>query len=270
MLAHLPHSRRLASLPTHPPLLDPCSPPARPAQADLCLAELRDDYGVFVNDKLKGWRADGGIFPTHARVEGDADASPAGAALDQARRHPARGTRHPVPRTPAPPRPRPPPRSTLASTPQAAVLDLIAARAAAKKARDYAAADAAVAALLEEHAVVLDDKRGTWRAVLLLSGFYRVGPTPEPSVADAVPPLLAALAAAREDGARREADATLDELEELGVGVDEDLCTWRVLRTDAGGRPYPARPDPARPGRGARGRGRAGGRGRGGGRGGGW
>ena len=150
------------------------------------------------------------------------------------------------------------------------MLDLIAARAAAKKARDYAAADAAVAALLEEHAVVLDDKRGTWRAVLLLSGFYRVGHTPEPSVADAVPPLLAALAAAREDGARREADATLDELEELGVGVDEDLCTWRVLRTDAGGRPYPARPDPARPGRGARGRGRAGGRGRGGGRGGGW
>ena len=84
----------LTCFPTHRPLA---------SQADGCLAELRGDYGVFVNDKLKGWRADGGIFPTHNRVEGDGDASPAGTALDQARLHPC--TLHPAVRT-LPPAPR--------------------------------------------------------------------------------------------------------------------------------------------------------------------
>ena len=167
---------------------------------------------------------------------------------------------------------------TLTLTSQAAVLQLIASRAAAKKERDYPAADAAAAALLEQHAVVLEDKRGTWRVVQLLSGFYRVGPTPEPRTADAVPPLLAALAAAREDGANREANARLDELEGLGVSVDEPSRTWRISRSDAGGRLYPARPRAGEGagegggdvGGGARGRGRGGGRGGARGRGGGW
>ena len=154
------------------------------------------------------------------------------------------------------------------------MLELIASRAAAKKERDYPTADAAAAALLELHGVVLEDKRGTWRVVQLLSGFYRVGPTPEPRTADAVPPLLAALAAAREDGANREANARLDELEDLGVSVDEPGRTWRVSRSDAGGRLYPARPRAGEGagdgGGGGRGRGRGVGRGRGGGRGGGW
>ena len=77
--ARLPTYRTAADLlrcPRPLPCSPPCSPAARHAQADRCLAELRDDYGVFVNDKLKGWRADGGIFPTHARVEGDGDGSP--------------------------------------------------------------------------------------------------------------------------------------------------------------------------------------------------
>ena len=26
-----------------------------------------------MNDKLKGWRADGGAFPTHERISGDGD-----------------------------------------------------------------------------------------------------------------------------------------------------------------------------------------------------
>ena len=87
--------------------------------------------------------------------------------------------------------------------------------------------------------MVLEDKRGTWRVVRLFSGFHRVGPTPEPRTAEAVPPLLKALAAARRDGERRAADALLDDLEDLGVGVDETSRTWRVLRADAGGRRYP-------------------------------
>ena len=41
--------------------------------ADEKKEELDATYGVFVNDKLKGWRSDGGAFPTHARVDGDGD-----------------------------------------------------------------------------------------------------------------------------------------------------------------------------------------------------
>ena len=33
--------------------------------------------GVEVDDKTKQWRADGNAFPTHVRVEGDGDATPA-------------------------------------------------------------------------------------------------------------------------------------------------------------------------------------------------
>ena len=43
-------------------------------EADGCMDELQA-IGVFVNDKLRGWRADGGAFPTHARIEGDGDAA---------------------------------------------------------------------------------------------------------------------------------------------------------------------------------------------------
>ena len=57
-------------------------PTARGAQADRCLAELAT-FEVFVNDKLRGWRADGKAFPTHARISGDADTDETiAAALD--------------------------------------------------------------------------------------------------------------------------------------------------------------------------------------------
>ena len=41
-------------------------------------------YSIFVNDKLRGWRADGKAFPTHLRTEGDGDDDEAlVAALDE-------------------------------------------------------------------------------------------------------------------------------------------------------------------------------------------
>ena len=172
-------------------------------QADGCLAELKE-LGVFVNDRLKGWRADGGIFPTHERTEGDGDATPAGAGVDEA-----------------------------------AVLALIARRAEAKKDKDYDQADELVETLLDEHAVVLDDKRGTWRVVRLTSGFYRVGPRPDAATAAAVEEALAGIAAAVEDKTEYVAEELLERLErEHGVSVDEELRTWRVARVDRRGRRY--------------------------------
>ena len=38
---------------------------------------------MFVNDRLKGWRADGGVFPTHMRIEGDGDKDLGEAGIDE-------------------------------------------------------------------------------------------------------------------------------------------------------------------------------------------
>ena len=62
-------SPQLLSLPTH-------APQAKLLRnfdvADACLEQLQELDG-FVNDKLKGWRADGGAFPTHKRITGGPD-----------------------------------------------------------------------------------------------------------------------------------------------------------------------------------------------------
>ena len=58
----------------------------------------------------------------------------------------------------------------------AAVESLLAERGEAKQAKDYPKADELTATLRAEHAVVLDDKRRTWRVVVEYGGYYRVGP----------------------------------------------------------------------------------------------
>lgn len=62
----------------------------------------------------------------------------------------------------------------------AAVASLLAARGQAKQAKDYPKADELTATLRAEHAVVLDDKRRTWRVVVEYGGYYRVGPHVDP------------------------------------------------------------------------------------------
>ena len=119
------------------------------------------------------------------------------------------------------------------------MLALIARRAEAKKDKDYDQADQLVETLLDEHAVVLDDKRATWRVVRLTSGFYRVGPRPDAATAAAVEEALAGIAAAVEDKTEYVAEELLERLErEHGVSVDEELRTWRVARVDRRGRRY--------------------------------
>ena len=120
-------------------------------EADGCMDELQA-IGVFVNDKLRGWRADGGAFPTHARIEGDGDA--AWPYADEA------------------------------------VLALLAERSIAKRDADYETADAISTKLRDEMCVALDDKRGTWRAVTLSGGHFRVGPRVESGLADKAAALL--------------------------------------------------------------------------------
>ena len=77
--------------------------------------------GVFVNEKVRGWRADGKAFPTHQRIEGDGDGDEAlMAALDEER-----------------------------------VMEMLAERALLRKDGDYDAADAIVAQLRQVYSVVL-------------------------------------------------------------------------------------------------------------------
>ncbi|KAJ1624259.1 hypothetical protein T492DRAFT_1048473 [Pavlovales sp. CCMP2436] len=90
--------------------------------ADADLRELKEVHRVFVNDKLKGWRADGLAFPTHARVPGDDDVQ-----VDEAY-----------------------------------VQDILRQRSLAKKEQDYDTADALAQQLKDELNVWTDDKRGTW------------------------------------------------------------------------------------------------------------
>ena len=98
--------------------------------------------GVFVNEKVRGWRADGKAFPTHVRVPGDGDDDVAlAAALDE----PMIG-------------------------------QLLEQRALHRKEGEYDEADELVRQLLEEFSVVLDDKKGTWRLVVRRGGYYHVGP----------------------------------------------------------------------------------------------
>ena len=103
-------------------------------EADRCKEVLSEEFNVFVNDKFKGWRADGGLFPTHVRVEGDGDTE-SGDAVDEA-----------------------------------LVEEMLKERSLARKEGDYAEADRIKANLLEVMRVALDDKAGTWRVVRLSGG----------------------------------------------------------------------------------------------------
>ena len=186
-------------------------------EADARLGELRA-LGVVVQDRMQLWRADGAGFPSHVRAEGEGDATPAAAALDEGR-----------------------------------VLELLALRAAAKVLADYEAADALEDTLRTECGVIADDKRGTWRLVTLLSGYYHIGPAVDPDTTRRVGELLerrAVHVAARE---RQEADTLQAELAEMGIEIDTKFRSWRTKRVEGrgGGRG------------GGRGRGRGDGRGRG-------
>jgi len=186
-------------------------------EADGCMDELQA-IGVFVNDKLRGWRADGGAFPTHARIEGDGDA--AWPYADEA------------------------------------VLALLAERSIAKRDADYETADAISTKLRDEMCVALDDKRGTWRAVTLSGGHFRVGPRVESGLADKVASILERREPLRLAGDYDAADALQDELQELGITVDSRLRTWRLgaAPTRSGGRGG-GRSGSSGRGRGRRGRG---------------
>ena len=87
--------------------------------ADACKDKLAGQFAVFVNDKLKGWRADGQAFPTHARIPGDGDEAAVDLDLDEVRR-------------------------------------LLAARSVARKDGEFELADEIVAELRDKHSVTVD------------------------------------------------------------------------------------------------------------------
>ena len=193
--------------------------------ADECLEELKDTFNIFVNDKLRGWRADGLAFPTHQRVEGDGDdVEELVANLDEAR-----------------------------------VMEILAARSLAKKEGEYDEADSLVKELRETYSVALEDKMGTWRLVVQSAGYYRVGPRVDPETATKVQDLLTRRSAHQAAEEYEEADALYSELSELGISLDTRLKTWRLGSKDRGGN------NRGRGGGNNRGRGGGGGYGRGGG-----
>ena len=62
-------------------------------EADKCKEELNEKFNVFVNDKLRAWRADGGVFPTHLRVEGDGEGKDVASAARSLAKSARRGSR---------------------------------------------------------------------------------------------------------------------------------------------------------------------------------
>lgn len=165
--------------------------------ADAYMEEL-SALGVFVNEKVRGWRADGKAFPTHQRIEGDGDGDEAlMAALDEER-----------------------------------VMEMLAERALLRKDGDYDAADAIVAQLRQVYSVVLDDKKGTWRVAVMSGGYYRVGPYVDAFTAKKVGDLLERRAAHQEAKEYDEADALHAEIDAMGISLDTRLRAWRVGRAD--------------------------------------
>ncbi|KOO31834.1 hypothetical protein Ctob_011208 [Chrysochromulina tobinii] len=158
-------------------------------EADKCKEELNEKFNVFVNDKLRAWRADGGVFPTHLRVEGDGDAE------------------FPVD--------------------EAAVLERLVARALARKDGDFEAADTIKEELLNKLHVALDDKAGTWRVVRLYGGYYRVGPRVDEFTEKIVAEKLEKRNALRADRNYDEADVLHAELTAMGISLDTRSRTWR-------------------------------------------
>ena len=163
-------------------------------EADRCLDQLSTEYKIFMNDKLRGWRADGKAFPTHMRIEGDGDdIEELAGALDEAK-----------------------------------VMELLAARSIAKKDADYDAADEIVATLRNEYSVAIDDKRGSWRLVVQSGGYYRNGPRVDPFTAKQVGDLLTRRSAHQAAQEYDEADVLHAELTELNISLDTRQKTWRL------------------------------------------
>jgi cysteinyl-tRNA synthetase len=165
--------------------------------ADAIKEEL-GDLGIFINEKLRAWRADGLAFPTHVRIDSDGDDDPElSAALDED-----------------------------------VVMAMLSERAELRRDGRYDEADEVVESLREQYNVILDDKRGTWRCVTIRGGYYRVGPRVDPSTAKKVGELLERRTEYRDVRKYREADAIHDELSEMGVRLDTRLQTWRFVHSN--------------------------------------
>jgi len=164
-------------------------------RADAKRAEL-EALGVSVCDRRKQWRADGERFDSesqnmYTRVPGDGDAE-------------------------------------MPELDVAPIDALLALRTAAKRGRDFDAADAAAEALREAHSVIVDDQRKTWRVVKLYGGFYRVGS--KVGIAEAK---IGSILTRRSDRLQahgegdEEAAQLTAELTAMGVQLDERRGTWQ-------------------------------------------
>ena len=163
-------------------------------EADEVLAKLLDEMGVEVDDKHKAWRADGAPFPSHVRIAGDGDEAALASGLDADK-----------------------------------VGAMITERAAAKRQRDYETADAVVTSLRDDFGVVLDDKRGTWRAVKMAGGYYQVGPSlDDDELTERVRALIARRTEHQVAREYDEADALHAELAELNISLDTRSRSWRL------------------------------------------
>ena len=170
-------------------------------EADECLARLVDELGVEVDDKHKAWRADGAPFPSHVRIEGDGDEAALASGLDVEK-----------------------------------VTSMLAERAEAKRQKEYETADALARSLRDDYAVVLDDKRGTWRAVEMVGGYYQVGPSlGDDELTERVRGMIARRTEHQKAKEYEEADALHAELTELGISLDTRNRSWRSARVDARG-----------------------------------
>ena len=185
-------------------------------EADMLLEELRQSFGVDVNDGAKAWRADGRSFERVYKRAGGR-----GGDVDE---------------------------RTVAA--------LIKKRTAARKVKDFRAADAILSELLEVHGVVLVDHEYTWRFVGgAHDGGYGEGggygrrrapsatqdghdyvrdrndrsPIPAADLAQ-IDRLLGIRLAKKKGRDFAAADRLQEKLRDLGVEVDDRRRTWYIAR----------------------------------------
>lgn len=187
-------------------------------QADALLAQLAK-AGVCVSDDAREWRADGGTFAAAYTQE--------------------------APTVPAPIDPSGMPAAAASMSADDEVTGLVNARALAKAARDYAAADLLLEQLLER-GVVVDDRRRVWRVAATAASsethdYVRLRQSDDrdaatgkphlpldPRLLDEVDALLGRRLAAKLAYRYEEADALQKALGVLGVETDERQGTWNV------------------------------------------
>jgi len=171
-------------------------------RADELLAAM-SALGVSVSDTLLQWRGDGEAFEDdriasdgYSRSEGEGDCD------------------------------------ALSVEDEQEILKLVAMRTAAKRRRDFESADQIRAKLLKEFAVLVDDRRRSWRRLEMSGGLIRTGP----KVGAALPKIRQLL-----EERRSYMDQMAEAIDDCGNGdsfafiIDKQLASMGVLIDEAAG-----------------------------------